>query len=140
VEGAPIDGNGVVVILRVDPEAPVPPYEQIRAQVERTIASGVLPAGARLPSIRQLARDLGVAGGTVARAYRELERDGLIGGRGRHGTFVLDGARAMPAEERRRELRMAAEGFAVAAARLGVDPRAAVAAAERAVREVATAG
>jgi GntR family transcriptional regulator len=123
------------VILRLDPTAPIPPYEQIRGQVERMIGTGVLP-----PSIRQLARDLGVAGGTVARAYRELERDGLIGGRGRHGTFVLDGARTMPAEERRHELRMAAEGFAVAAARLGVDPRAAVAAAERAVREVAATG
>lgn len=128
------------MILSLDPTAPVPPYEQIRGQVERMIGTGVLPPGTRLPSIRQLARDLGVAGGTVARAYRELERDELIGGRGRHGTFVLEGARTMPAEERRHELRMAAEGFAVAAARLGVDPRSAVAAAERAVREVAATG
>jgi GntR family transcriptional regulator len=127
------------VILRIDPEAPVPPYEQIRAQVERTIASGVLPAGARLPSIRQLARDLGLAGGTVARAYRELERAGLIGGRGRHGTVVLEGARTMSPTERRRRLREAAEGYAGAAARLGVNPETAVAAAARALREVAAA-
>jgi GntR family transcriptional regulator len=74
------------VILRVDPGSAVPPYEQIRTQVATMAATGVLPVGTRLPPIRQLARDLGLAGGTVARAYRELEAAGVIVTRGRHGS------------------------------------------------------
>jgi DNA-binding transcriptional regulator YhcF (GntR family) len=122
------------VILRVDPSSPVPPYEQIRGQVSRMIASGVLKEGQRLPAIRQLASDLDLAGGTVARAYRELERDGLIVTRGRHGTFV-DGARARtPSPTRRRQLAEAAGAFAVQAAQLGADPREALEVAQQALR------
>jgi DNA-binding transcriptional regulator YhcF (GntR family) len=66
------------MIVSVDPALPVPPYEQIRAQVETMIALGTLPPGTRLPSIRQLAGDLGVAANTVARSYRELETSGLV--------------------------------------------------------------
>ena len=78
------------VILRVDSSSPVPPYEQIRAQVGAMVDAGVLAPGARLPSIRQLAGDLGLAGGTVARAYRELEQEGVVATRGRHGTVVAE--------------------------------------------------
>jgi len=78
------------VILHVDPSGPVPPYEQIRAQLAGLIASGALAPGARLPAIRQLAGDLGIAPGTVGRAYRELETGGLVTSRGRHGTRVVD--------------------------------------------------
>ena len=110
------------MILRVDPGSPVPPYEQIRSQMTRMIASGVLQEGQRLPAIRQLAGDLDLAGGTVARAYRELERDGLIVTRGRHGTFVNSATgRAVP-PDRERQLAEAAGAFAVQAAQLGVDP------------------
>jgi DNA-binding transcriptional regulator YhcF (GntR family) len=77
------------MILRVDTASAVPPYEQIRGQIATMIGTGVLPVGRRLPTIRQLAADLGLAGGTIARAYRELEQAGLIRSRGRHGTFVL---------------------------------------------------
>jgi DNA-binding transcriptional regulator YhcF (GntR family) len=65
---------------------PTPPYEQIRVQIARMINTGVLPVDARLPPIRQLAADLGVAANTVARAYRELETEGLVVSRVRHGT------------------------------------------------------
>ena len=78
------------MILRVDSSSPVPPYEQIRAQVGAMVDAGVLAPGARLPSIRQLAGDLGLAGGTVARAYRELEQEGVVATRGRHGTVVAE--------------------------------------------------
>jgi len=77
------------VILEVDPRSAVPPYEQLRQQVTALVVGGALEAGARLPSIRQLANDLGLAGGTVARAYRELERDGVVASRGRHGTVIV---------------------------------------------------
>ncbi|MGN6687719.1 MAG: GntR family transcriptional regulator, partial [Actinomycetales bacterium] len=66
------------MILTVDTVSPVPPYEQIRGQIEAMVAAGSLVTGERLPPIRQLANDLGVATGTVARAYTELERQGLI--------------------------------------------------------------
>jgi GntR family transcriptional regulator len=86
------------------------------------IATGVLPAGQRLPSIRQLAADLGLAGGTVARAFRELEQSGFIASRGRHGTFVSD---RVPAgrPDRERALLEAAGIFATQAVQAGVDPR-----------------
>jgi len=76
------------MILQVDPRAPVPPYEQVREQVTSLVLAGALTTGSRLPSIRQLANDLGLAGGTVARAYRELENDGVVTTHGRHGTVV----------------------------------------------------
>ncbi|MFJ6001503.1 GntR family transcriptional regulator [Arthrobacter sp. NPDC092385] len=75
-------------LLRIDLSSPVPPFEQIRAGIERLIARGALDDGARLPTVRSLAADLGVATGTVARAYRELEQAGLVEGRGRRGTLV----------------------------------------------------
>lgn len=80
------------MILEIDARSAVPPYEQVRRQVAALVAGGALAAGARLPSIRQLASDLGLAGGTVARAYRELESDGVVTTRGRHGTVVASGA------------------------------------------------
>lgn len=65
-----------------------PPYEQIRSQVSSLIALGTLAPGTRLPTVRSLAADLGIAVGTVARAYRELEQSGLIETRRRNGTVV----------------------------------------------------
>ncbi|MGW3120203.1 GntR family transcriptional regulator [Streptomyces sp. NPDC001107] len=74
--------------VRVDTVSPVPPYEQIRAQLAALISSGRLPENERLPPIRQLAADLGLASGTVARAYRELEAAALIHTRRGAGTRV----------------------------------------------------
>ena len=65
-----------------------PPYEQIRAQISQLIALGTLAPGTRLPTVRSLAADLGIAAGTVARTYRELEQSGLIETRRRNGTVV----------------------------------------------------
>jgi GntR family transcriptional regulator len=77
--------------LEVDLTAGVPPFEQIRAQVLAHVAAGRLRAGDRLPTIRALASDLGVAAGTVARAYRELESTGVVETRRRTGTVVAAG-------------------------------------------------
>ena len=107
------------MILTVDPGSAVPPYEQIRAQIEAMVATGTLASGDRLPSIRQLAHDLGLAGGTVARAYSELELAGLVVSRRRTGTVVADGV-VQPAAERRRRLAEAAQQYARTAALLGV--------------------
>lgn len=75
-------------MLFVDPDSPVPPYAQLVEQVRALTQAGVLEGGTRLPPIRQLAGDLGLAGGTVARAYRELEAEGVVVTKGRHGTIV----------------------------------------------------
>jgi DNA-binding transcriptional regulator YhcF (GntR family) len=104
------------VILEVDPRGAVPPYEQLREQVAALVRSGALPPGTRLPTIRQLANDLGLAGGTVARAYRELEAAGLVVTRGRHGTEVAP--REDPAAEVA-ELLSEARRYASQARRLG---------------------
>jgi DNA-binding transcriptional regulator YhcF (GntR family) len=118
------------MIVRIDPRGAVPPYEQVRTQVSEMIATGVVVEGSRLPTIRQLARDLGVADGTIARAYRELERDGWIETRRRHGSFAKRQA-STPAAERDRALREAATAFAVRVAQAGADPDDAV----RVIRE-----
>jgi DNA-binding transcriptional regulator YhcF (GntR family) len=111
------------VIIDIDPHGAVPAYEQLRAQLTELVASGTLAAGTRLPSIRQLASDLGLAPGTVARAFRELESDGLVTSRVRHGTVVAGRhPAATPGEEgaAERMLDDAARTFALAARRLGV--------------------
>ncbi|GAA1290217.1 GntR family transcriptional regulator [Planotetraspora silvatica] len=76
-------------MIKVDVTSPSPPYEQIRAQLAELIRCGVLNVGTRLPPVRQLAADLGLAVGTVARAYRELERAGYVSGKRGGGTRVL---------------------------------------------------
>ena len=86
-DGHPADG-GRDAVLRVRTADPTPPFEQVRRQVAEMIVTGVLEPGARLPPLRQLAGDLGLAVGTVARAYRELERGGLVVGRRGGGTRV----------------------------------------------------
>lgn len=109
--GADSDESASEAVVWVDPASAVPPYEQIKAQVRAQIRAGSLAPGTRLPSIRQLAGDLRVAPGTVARAYAELEAAGLLDSSRTRGTRVRPGQEADPA------IRRAAEQF-VAAARL----------------------
>lgn len=75
-------------MLVIDPKSAVPPFEQLRVQLVEQIGDGTLAAGAKLPTVRRLAEDLGLAANTVARSYRELEGLGLIETRGRNGSFV----------------------------------------------------
>ena len=75
-------------MITLDPQGAVPPYEQIRAQIAAHVDAGELEPGDRLPTVRRLADDLGLATNTVARAYRELEQSGVVETRGRAGTFV----------------------------------------------------
>ena len=123
------------MVLDVDVSSAVPPYEQIRSQISDAVALGLLERGGRLPTIRQLAADLGLAPGTIARAYRELEAAGLIVSRGRHGTFVAGRHTTPPAPERRRRIAAAAASFALEARRLGIDSGAALDAARAALNE-----
>jgi DNA-binding transcriptional regulator YhcF (GntR family) len=95
----------------------VPPYEQLRAQLARQIQKRVLAVGTRLPTIRRLAADLGLAVNTVGRAYRDLEEAGLIETRGRAGSFV-----SAAGEQARR----AARDYAAVIASVGIDPAEAI--------------
>ena len=123
------------MIVEVDTTSPVPPYEQIRDQVTTMAVTMVLPPGTRIPPIRQLAHDLGLANGTVARAYRELEADGVIEARGRHGTFVLgSGRRATRHGARAARLDELARGFAVAVHQMRTDHDQALDAVHRALQ------
>jgi GntR family transcriptional regulator len=87
--------------LHIDTSSPVPPYEQIRAQLQAMITSAALAEGTRLPPIRQLAGDLGLATNTV-------------GTRGRHGT-VVNARATMAAPQRQVVVDQAAEAFALEA-------------------------
>ena len=78
-----------ITVLASSPE---PVYEQIVRQIQNAVASGGLPAGAPLPTVRQLAGDLQLNRNTVARAYKQLEDRGVILTAGRKGTFVRDNA------------------------------------------------
>ncbi|MEV7600283.1 GntR family transcriptional regulator [Kitasatospora sp. NPDC089797] len=101
--------------LSVDPAAATPPYEQIRAQIAEQARAGALPTGLRLPTVRALAEELGLAAGTVARAYKELEADGVVETHGRRGTLIAatgDTAHRLAAE--------AAAEYAARASRLGL--------------------
>ena len=104
------------MILGIDAGSAVPPFEQLRVQVIEAVRSGELVPGVKLPTVRRLADDLGLAPNTVARSYRELERDEVIVTRGRNGSFVAETgdvtqrqAQAAAAEfaERMRQLRVA---------------------------------
>jgi DNA-binding transcriptional MocR family regulator len=75
--------------IRRELRGDVAAYLEIADALSDAIASGVLPPGARLPAIRALAKELGVAPATVLRAYREARQRGLIGGTVGRGTFVL---------------------------------------------------
>ena len=104
--------------MRIDPPDPAaaePPFEQLRSQVARRAASGDLAPGTRLPTVRALAAELGLAANTVARAYRELEADGVVVTEGRRGTFVA----ATPAAATP-DARSAAADYVTVARRLGL--------------------
>lgn len=83
-----------IEVFTIDPDAALPPYDQLKQSVLAAVESGSLAPGTKLPTVRALAADLGLAPNTVARAYRELEALGVLDTRGRSGTFVAgDGVR-----------------------------------------------
>lgn len=91
------------------------PFERVKARIRDGAVSGSLPHGSRLPTVRALADELGIAANTVARAYRELEAEGVIETRGRAGSFVSWSADAAEAE-----LERLADAYAARAEALGI--------------------
>lgn len=113
----------------LDQKSATAPYEQLRAQIAEQARTGRLPVGYKLPTVRGLAQDLGLAANTVAKAYRALESDGVIETRGRAGTFV-----AAAGDAAERHAATAAAAFAREAHRLGLSRAQAEAAVTDALR------
>jgi GntR family transcriptional regulator len=78
-----------VISFRVDSRSVVPPYLQIVQQVRQALRMGLLEVGDKLPAVREVVAATAVNPNTVLKAYRDLEREGLIEARPGHGTFVL---------------------------------------------------
>lgn len=103
--------------IRIDPTTTTPVFQQIVDQVVELLAAGDLVAGTKLPPVRTLAADLGVAANTVAKAYRQLEAEGHVETRGRNGTVLLEPADGSGAGEVGR----AASAYLRTARRHGLD-------------------
>jgi len=99
----------------IEPSSSLPPFDQLKRAIADAARSGEAAVGTRLPPVRALAEALSLAANTVARAYRELEAEGVVETRGRAGTFIA----ASDAVER--EAATAARAFAERMAVLGVD-------------------
>lgn len=119
-----------IPFVTLDPASTAPPYEQVRRQLADFIETGVLAGGTRLPPVRQLAGDLGLAAGTVARAYSELESAGLVHTRRGGGTVVAPRPE-LSTEERQTQLAERARRYLADARRLGADSATAIEAVER---------
>lgn len=107
--------------IRLDSSSNIPLAEQLRARLERLILSGSVGPGERVPTVRALARSLDLAPGTVAKAYRSLESEGLLVGRGRLGTFVAEELPERPTDAEDL-LDQAARAYARRTRQLGFDP------------------
>ncbi|MFR9752974.1 GntR family transcriptional regulator [Nocardia sp. 004] len=108
-------------IVTVSHASAVPPYEQLRLGIIAKVRSGELTAGTKIPTVRALAAQLGLAPNTVARAYRELETDGVVETRGRQGSFI-----ASSGDPTRDVAGRAATAYVATVRRLGLDDDAAL--------------
>ena len=120
----------MTVALRIDGDDPTPPYEQLHRQFVTAITFGALEPGTRLPPVRQLAADLGIANGTVMRAYSELESNGLVTARRGGGTKVASVPRILSFAE---QLSSQAATFVAQARLLGATDEAVSEAVQRAL-------
>jgi DNA-binding transcriptional regulator YhcF (GntR family) len=109
--------NAPALDLTIDPHAATPPFEQLRTHILQAVRAGDLVPGHKLPTVRSLADELGLAVNTVARAYRELEQDGVIETRGRKGSFI-----ATLGEPAVQQAQLAATAYAERTRELAIDP------------------
>jgi DNA-binding transcriptional regulator YhcF (GntR family) len=100
----------------IDASSSTPPFEQVRMQVIEQVRSGDVVPGDKLPTVRGLADELGLAPATVARAYRELEQDEIIETRGRKGSFI-----SAVGDAAHKQAQLAAVAYADRVASLGLD-------------------
>ncbi|MBM7470494.1 GntR family transcriptional regulator [Subtercola frigoramans] len=110
------------VSIEVDARLPAPVSEQLRVQIITAVQRGDLVAGTRLPAVRRLAEELSLAANTVAKVYRELERDEFVTTEGRNGTSIAPQGTG-PA----RQAQLAAAAYASRARELGLSEQDALA-------------
>jgi GntR family transcriptional regulator len=106
------------MLFHVNPSTGVPIHTQIETQVKQAIAAGALKAEQALPSVRKLAAELGINPNTAARAYQNLERDGVIATVPGGGTYVAENTPRLLKGERVRRLQPYAKQIAVEGAQL----------------------
>lgn len=92
------------MIIRIDPQSAEPLFEQVVFAVKSAAAKGTAKAGDKLPSVRDLARDLAINPNTVVRAYEALERDGVVVRRQGAGCFLTGRGSDLAAGERKKQL------------------------------------
>ncbi|HEX3557932.1 MAG TPA: GntR family transcriptional regulator [Pyrinomonadaceae bacterium] len=109
------------MFINIDPSSGLPIYMQIVQQIKTAVAMGRLQTEDPLPSVRQLAVELKVNPNTVARAYLDLEIEGVIYKRQGHGTFVSGQGVEMSKRERRKTVGRHLEKAVVEAVHLGLD-------------------
>ena len=110
------------MIIRIDPQSPEPLFEQVVFAVKAAVAKGTAKAGDKLPSVRELARELAINPNTVVRAYEALERDGVIVRRQGAGCFLTGGGSELASAERRQKLQELMRRAATEAFHLGFAP------------------
>jgi GntR family transcriptional regulator len=125
------------MLLRIDPLSPEPIFEQVVFQVKTAVVRGDLGPGDRLPSVRELARELAINPNTVARAYGELEAQGVIVRRQGSGCFVTRTAGALTKDQRRRRLADLVDRTVTEAFHLGCAPEEIREAVERRLKALA---
>ncbi|HEY2739934.1 MAG TPA: GntR family transcriptional regulator [Thermoanaerobaculia bacterium] len=108
-------------LLRIEPADPRPIWRQIEEGVRHLIASGALPAGSPIPSVRDLARDLQINPATVSKAYQRLTDAGVLAVRRGDGTYVSTAPPVLTSDERRHKLHEGAVRYVSLAATLGAD-------------------
>lgn len=110
------------MIIRIDPTSPEPLFEQVVFAVKAAVARGTGKAGDKLPSVRELARELAINPNTVVRAYEALERDGVIVRRQGAGCFLTGRQSELASAQRRRQLHELLQRAATEAFHLGFTP------------------
>jgi GntR family transcriptional regulator len=109
-----------VIEFHLDPRSGVATYLQIVQQVREALRLGTIDVGDQLPTVREVVADLAINPNTVAKAYRDLEREGLVVARQGRGTFVA--STLAPASLRHNEqLRAELERWLAAAEAAGLD-------------------
>ncbi|WP_082359854.1 GntR family transcriptional regulator [Rhodococcus opacus] len=103
------------VDIDIDPDSSTAPFDQLRLQIIEQVRSGQLIAGTKIPTVRALAIEVGLAPNTVAKAYRELGEQGVIETRGKQGTFIASGGDPIRARAEK-----AATGYVQELRKLGV--------------------
>ncbi len=110
------------MLPRIDPTKAMPIYAQVVGEVKYFVAGGMMAPGEPLPSVREMALKLRINPNTVARAYRQLEREGVVVTMRGKGVFVSDAPRAGDQKRALAEIKQSLDGILVEAFHMGIPP------------------